>query len=121
MGPLVEYSKSADKIILLFSLSITVIKFITGALMLKNSVALSINYTQVNTGLSMQVWFWLKEYQEVPLEVFFAAAESVKFIQIVFLAQWLDKKRVVIYVGGWFMLLGASNAIHSTVKNSADF
>lgn len=42
VGPLIEYSKSADKIILSFSISITVIKFITGALMLRNSVDLSV-------------------------------------------------------------------------------
>ena len=52
--------------------------------------------------------------------MFFAAAESVKYIQFVYLAQWIDKKKIMIVVGGWFTLLGASNALHGTIASGAN-
>ena len=53
VGPIIEHSKSADYIIFGFTMSIVLIKFITGALMLHNSVGDSYNYSKSKTGLSL--------------------------------------------------------------------
>ena len=49
---------------------------------------------------------WIYDY--IPFEVFFAIADSVKYIQGVFIAKWVDRKFLMVPFGLWFILMGMS-------------
>ena len=69
----------------------------------------------------MELWYWIDLYNQVPVDVFFAAADCIRYIQFVYLAHWIDRKRLIIIVGLWFTLVGLSKTIHATMQGDEDF
>jgi hypothetical protein len=47
-------------------------------------------------------------YAVLPFELFFAIADSMKYIQAIYIAKWIDRQHMMLPFAIWFMLLGMS-------------
>lgn len=85
MGSILEYSRKIDFYVFLVSLSISVFKVIYGILLLTNDQFSRLKFNDLN--------------DDFPFELFFAISNSIKYIQMVYIAKWINKRYLVIVFG----------------------
>ena len=61
----------------------------------------------------MLTWLWLVEYKSFPFEIFFAISDSLKYIQFVYLAKWVNRQHLITVIGSWFMMFGFLNILNN--------
>ena len=94
IGSILEYSRNIDFYVLLVSLSISIFKVFYGFLLLTNDEFSNKKFMDLN--------------DEFPFELFFAIGNSVKYIQIAYIAKWINRRYLVIVLGLQFMFMGMS-------------
>ena len=62
-------------------------------------------------------WMWVSYYRSIPFEIFFAMADSVKYVQFVFIAKWLQRKYLITMIGFWYIFQG----IFSNIEDQSSF
>ena len=60
--------------------------------------------------MNIYIWYWLQLNKTYPLEMFFALSDSIKYIQLVYLAKWVERRHLVTFVGVWFIIYGICQA-----------
>lgn len=93
LGSLLEYSSKADLVVYLIGFLIAFIKILSGVFIFINSEEIDVGiYSEIN--------------KYIPCELFFAIANSIKYVMVVYVAKWIKKSTLIGQVGVWFMLLG---------------
>lgn len=67
----------------------------------------------------VQQWMWLIHYKYFPFELFFAVADSLKYVQFVYMAKWVNRQHLITVVGFWFMLFGTFNMIAKQIQTQS--
>lgn len=114
LGAHLEYMKRGDLYIFVFLVIVSFVKTVTGAAIVTQSESLSFRHERQQS-INIYVWFWLRQYSPAPLEVFFAINDSIKYIQFVYLAKWIERKHLITVIGSWYLLYGIANAVNNTV------
>lgn len=117
-GPIIEQSKWAQLAVLLVTLLVCFIKVYSGFFMYLDAWNLTTKYVQQNIKLKTTIWYWLTDYQLMPLELFFAASDAIRYIQFVYLAKWINRKNLIMIMGLWFSLIGLSETVSASMKMS---
>ena len=95
IGSILEYSPHTDKVILTICLITGTIKTIAGLLLTNGNDILSDIFTTQN-------------YKYFPIELLFAINDSIKYIEVIYIAKWIDRKNLIIIVGFMFVVLGVT-------------
>lgn len=115
LGAHLEYFPKADLCIFVLILIVSLVKMVTGAIIVAQSDVLSRSERQQS--INIYIWFWLRQYTScpVPLEIFFAIHRSIKHIQFVYLAKWIERKHLITVIGSWYLLQGIVSAVNDTL------
>lgn len=98
LGSLLEYSSKADLVVYIIGLSVASLKIINGLYII-------INGREVGEGVFDQI------NKLLPCELFFAVANSIKYVIVVYVAKWVNKSALLGMVGIMFTILGMTNWI----------
>lgn len=98
LGSLLEYSSKADLVVYIIGLSVASVKIINGLYII-------INGREVGEGVFDQI------NKLLPCELFFAVANSIKYVIVVYVAKWVNKSALLGMVGIMFTILGMTNWI----------
>jgi hypothetical protein len=63
-------------------------------------------------------WIWVDFYREIPFEVFFAISDSIKYVQFVYLAKWVQRKHLITIIGFWFVFVGLFSILEKQRNSS---
>ena len=95
-GSIIEYTEYANKIVFSINCLVSIIHFIYGLILLDGQNIL----TQM---------FEEGAYRFIPIELIFALADSIKYLQLIYISKWINRKYLVVIVGIWFTGLGMNN------------
>ena len=106
IGCHLEYSNNGDIYILLVSLTVVGGKLMGGYQNWEKSVAVMEERNQYSWQFETKkeyasfkddpkyqifMWKWLINYNSFPFEIFFAVSDSLKYLQFVYLAKWVNR------------------------------
>ena len=112
IGTNIEYSTQSNLIIFWITGSVSVFKIISGVFVFFLTKDKRIHTKTVDEGtMILYNWGWISFYRSVPFELFFAMADSVKYVQFVFIAKWLQRKYLITIIGFWFIFQGICSNI----------
>ena len=95
LGSFLEYTSSADLIILLISAFTAFMKIIFGFYYKTHSEDLrELKIAELN--------------KDIPFELIFAICDSIKYVQIIYITKWVHRNYITSIVGFWFILLSLS-------------
>lgn len=118
-GPLLEHSPTSNWFVFVVTIALGLFKAISGFFMLSKASDLVLEHSRSESRLSPELWFWTKKlYNVIPVDLFFAFADCIRYIQLVYLAHWIDRKRLIIIVGLWFTMVGLISTIHSATQSN---
>jgi hypothetical protein len=112
LGSIVEYSPRTDGYILAIIIWVFIGKMNNGYVLYERYATGATTITAEAAGLTkdshvengMLRWFGI--YAWVPWEVFFAVADSIKYVQVVYIAKWMDRRFMMVPFSFWFILMG---------------
>ena len=90
---MLEFSPRGDLYILIIIMVVFAGKMENGHTLLNKSLE---NDTISNQGL----------YKYLPFELFFAIADSIKYVIAVYIAKWCDRKFIMVPFALWFIIMG---------------
>lgn len=91
-----EYIQFVDWYILFTSITVVIIKFINGVLIIKNKVVDDPSNQEFFNGV----------FRFLPLEIVFAFCDSLKYIQIIYIAKWVNRRYLITYCSFFYIVLG---------------
>ena len=117
LGAHLEYLRYSDFYILFLIITVCFFKIIAGGLLVNLSDDLSL-WHQKEKSINIYIWFWIRfeQYSPLPLETFFAIYDSIKYIQFVYLAKWIERKHVMTVIGFYYINYGMIIAITNTLN-----
>ena len=118
-GPLLEHSPTSNGFVLVVTIALGLFKATSGYFMLSKASDLVLEHSRSESRLSLELWFRTKKlYNVIPVDIFFAFADCIRYIQLVYLANWIDRKGLIIIVGLWFTMVGLIRSIHSCTQST---
>jgi hypothetical protein len=80
LGSHLEYIKSADLVVFIFTFLVSFVKIMSGIHIYLKSDQLSNEYVAEKHTMNVYIWYWLQLNKSYPLEMFFALSDSIKYI-----------------------------------------
>lgn len=115
VGSLIEYSKNSDKSILTICIFQGFVKIMYGLSLLE---VLPINIDEEKDRYKLDKHYSLKLDFLLNLKTISHAFNNViKFILIIYVTKWVDRKNYIIVIGFFYMVIGASTIIKEVIKD----
>ena len=114
VGSLIEYSKNSDKSILVICFFEGFTKIIMGLIILG---VFEIEFVQVTSHHGEKTQTSLMQDFLLNIKVISHALNNViKFILIIYVTKWVDRKNYIIVIGFFYMVIGASTILREVIK-----